>query len=213
MGIEFGRRVLAFFRSTLIGGLFVLAPIVILLVVIGQVVDVVYTAIRPAFDWLPDKSIGGVSIIMLLVFGAVIAICFLAGLGAKIAFAKRFVRWIESLLLSNLPGYSLMKGVGENIIGVTGQAERQAVLAHFAHSSMVGFVMDRLPNGQLIVFVPGAPNAYTGTLHIMEPNRIEPLDVPIRSVVDFLNRLGVEPTAEMRNRLAKQGSASPIITQ
>lgn len=206
MGIEFGRRILAFLRSTFIGGLFVLAPIVILLVIVGQVVEVVYSAIRPAIDWMPDKSIGGVSIAMLLVFAGVIALCFLAGLGAKIAMTKRFVRWIESMLLSNLPGYSLMKGVGENLVGVAGASERQSVLARFESSWAIGFIMDRLENGRLVVFVPAVPNAFTGTLHIMEPNRVELLGVPIRTALDFLNRLGAEATPAIRQGLAKVAS-------
>jgi len=203
VGIEFGRGILSFLKSTFIGGLFVLAPIVILLVIVGQVVDVVYTAIRPALDWMPDKSIGGVSMAMLLVLAGVIGLCFVAGLGAKIAITKRCVRWIESMLLSNLPGYSLMKGVGENVVGVQGASERQSVLARFENSWMVGFVMDRLENGRLVVFIPGVPNALTGTLHIMEPSRVQPLGTPIRTTLDFLNRLGVETSPEMRERLAK----------
>jgi uncharacterized membrane protein len=209
VGIEFGRRILAFLRSTFIGGLFVLAPIVVLLVIIGQVVDVVYSAIRPAFDWVPDKSIGGVSIVMLFVFAGVIGLCFAAGLGAKVAVTKRFVRWIESMLLSNLPGYSLMKGVGENLVGIQGTSERQTVLARFESSWVIGFVMDRLENGRLIVFVPGVPNALTGTLHIMDPSRVEPLGIPIRTTLDFLNRLGVEAAPALRERLGRL----PVLTE
>lgn len=202
MPIEFGRRVLGFLKATFIGGLFVLVPIVLLLVVIGKAVDLVYSAIRPAVEWLPFDSVGGVSIAMLLGFAIVITLCFLAGLGAKITVTKRFVRWIESWLLSNLPGYGLMRGVGESLIGVKGETERHAVLARFESSWMVGFVMDRLPNSRVVVFVPGVPNAMSGTLHIMEPDRVEALGIPIRTVLDFLNRLGVDAAPNLRERLA-----------
>lgn len=201
MAIEFSRRVLGFFKATFIGGLFVLVPIVLLLVVIGKAVEVVYSALRPAVELMPFDSIGGVSIALLLGFGIVITLCFLAGLGAKVTITKRFVRWIEGWLLSNLPGYSLMKGVGESLVGVGGAADRQAVLARFESSWMVAFVMDRLANGRVVVFVPGVPNALSGTLHVMEADRIEPLGIPIRTVLDFLNRLGVDAAPALRDRL------------
>ena len=202
MGIQFGRRALSFLKSTFIGGLFVLAPIVLLLVIAGKAVDVVYSALRPMVDYLPFDSVASASVALLLAFAAVVALCFVAGLAAKVTLTKRLVRSIESMLLSNLPGYSLMKGVGESFVGVKAESERQAVLVRFEASRMVGFVMDRLNHDKLVVFVPGVPNAMTGTLHIIESLRVEPLEMPVRTVLDFLNRLGVDSTPVLRDRLS-----------
>ena len=198
--MTFAQRVLSFFKSTFIGGLFVLVPLGLLLFIVGKAVEAVYSGIEPALKWLPFDSIGGVSIALLLGIAIVLALCFVSGLAARAAATRRVVRAIESMLLSNLPGYSLMKGVGENFAGVQGNS-KQSVLVRLESTHVVGFSMDRLPSGHVVVFVPGVPNALSGTLHIVEAERVLPLDVPIRTTLDFLNRLGVDAPAVLRERL------------
>jgi uncharacterized membrane protein len=202
VGIQFGRRIVNFLKATIVGGLFVLVPVVLLLVIVGKAVEVAYSALRPVVEWLPFDTVGGMSLAFVLGIACVIGLCFAAGLVAKVTLTRRFVRWVESMLLSNMPGYSLMKGVGESLVGVADGGERQAVLVRFEYSSMIGFVMDRLEDERIVVFVPGVPNAMAGTLHIIEATRVEPLGLPIRTVLDFLNRLGVDADKALRNRLA-----------
>src|SRR6187200_86537 len=125
--MTFAQRILAFLKSTFVGGLFVIVPLGLLLFIAGKAVDAVYSGIEPALKWLPFDSIGGVSIAFLICIGVVLGLCFVSGLAARAAFTKRLVRLIESMLLSNLPGYSLMKGVGESLAGVEGHAARQVV--------------------------------------------------------------------------------------
>jgi len=100
------------------------------------------------------------------------------------------VRSIESAILTHLPGYTLMKSMGEGIVGVNNPDGRKAVLVHFGERSQVGFLMDRVADGRLIVFIPNVPSPWSGTLHIVPTTRVERLEIPIRLVIEQLQRLG-----------------------
>jgi len=188
--MEFAQRLLAFLKATLIGGVFVLAPIMLLMYVVGQAFKVVHQAIQPLLQWLPSQTVGGVSLVMAATMGLLIAACFLAGLIANTAIAKWLVRSIESAILTHLPGYTLMKSMGEGIVGVNNPDGRKAVLVHFGERSQVGFLMDRVADGRLIVFIPNVPSPWSGTLHIVPTTRVERLEIPIRLVIEQLQRLG-----------------------
>lgn len=195
MSQSFRRRTIDFFRSTFVGGVFVLAPLIVLLIIVGTLLDPIYSAVKPALGWLRIDSAASIAIAAGIAVGGVIAICFLAGLFAETTLTKRFVRWIESVFLSNLPGYGLMKGVGANLLGKEGEEPRQVVLARFESSWSLGFAMNRLEGGRVVVFIPGVPNAFAGTLHIMDPDRVQPLTISIRAAIDCLNQLGENATA------------------
>jgi uncharacterized membrane protein len=207
VGTPFRRRFLNFLKSTFVGGLFVLAPLVVLLILVGKAVDVVYSALRPLFEYLPFHSTTQIALAAVLGVASVIVLCFLAGLVARTALTRRLVRWIESMVLSNLPGYSLMKGVGASFVGADGSDGRQAVLVRLESSWTIGFAMDRLEDSRVVIFIPGAPNAFSGALHIMEANRIEPLNLSIRATIDCLNRLGVESAQQIRLMPAPEATA------
>jgi uncharacterized membrane protein len=185
------QRLYLFFKSTIIGGLVVLVPLAALGYIAVRVIEIAYSAIAPVIAWLPIKSVAGVSLALFLSVAIVIAACFLAGLLAETAIVGGIVSRVERLVLSSVPGYALMKNVGESLIGVENKEGRKTVLIRWNASSQLGFLMDTLPDGQHVVFVPSAPNALVGALHIVSSDRVEVLSIPIPMAIDSIGRLGV----------------------
>jgi uncharacterized membrane protein len=182
------RGIYGFLKSTLIGGGVVLLPVVVLLAIVGWAIDAAIKVIVPLFEWLPDKSVGGVSLTVLAAFGALIGICFFAGLLAETAILKRVGTRAERLALF-VPGYALMKNVGANIVGV--ESNVKTVMVEFHSSWQLGFLMETLADGRHVVFVPGVPRALVGTLHIVAAERVQTLSMSVSAALDVLSRLGV----------------------
>lgn len=179
-----------FLKSTLIGGLGILVPVVALGAIVVWVIKIAATALLPFFDWLPDKSVGGVSLTALFTILGLVVGCFLAGLFAETAVVRGFGERAERLALS-VPGYALMKNVGASLIGVEGRHAARSVLVRFEASWQVGFHMETLTDGRHIVFIPGVPNALVGTLHIVERERVQVLAMSVSAALDGVGRLGV----------------------
>ena len=190
IAMRLARQFWQFVKATVIGGVFVLAPIVLLVYLVSQAVLMVSTGLRPVIQWLPVTSAGGLTLIGLAVVAGVIAVCFVAGLIAHTTLAKWLVQLIESAILSNLPGYSLMKSMGEGIVGVESATSRKVALVHFVDRSQLGFLMDETPDGRQLVFLPNVPSPWSGTLQIVDAARVEILTMPVREAIEKLQRLG-----------------------
>lgn len=180
-----------FLKSTVLGGLIGLVPVVVLGYIIIEAVNIARKVLAPVMDWLPVKSVAGVSLGLLLAIVVLILACFLAGLLAETTIVRAVIGRVERFVLSNIPGYALMKNVGEQLVGVQSTSSRRTVLARFEESYQLGIQMDTLPDGRCAVFVPGVPHPFSGELHILPPDRVEPLDLPITKALEALGRLGV----------------------
>ena len=84
------KTITQFVRTTIVGGLFFLAPIVVLIVIIAKAFDYAKKALNAVFVHIPasDLSAGAATV---LAVGLVALVCFLAGLLARSVTAKRLV--------------------------------------------------------------------------------------------------------------------------
>jgi uncharacterized membrane protein len=181
------RSVYRFVKSTLIGGLVIVVPLAVVLALI----DVTRKAVVPVFEYLPDKSIGGVSLVVLFVIVGLVAICFVTGLFAQSALIRFVHDRAERFALRFVPGYALMKSVGVNLVGVEDKRPVKTVIVKFPSSWQFGFLMETLVDGRHVVFVPGVPRTSEGTLHILEADRVQVLAMPVSSALDVLEQLGI----------------------
>ncbi|MFL5339575.1 MAG: DUF502 domain-containing protein [Gemmataceae bacterium] len=189
-----------FLKSTIFGGLGVLLPVIVLLALVGWAVDTAITAVRPVFEWLPDKSVHGVSLVALAAVGSLVAACFLAGLLAKTAIVRGLGDRAERLALS-VPGYALMKNVGASLVGAEGKHSIRTALIRFEVSWQLGFLMETLADGRHVIFVPGVPRALVGTLHLVSADRVQLLTMSVPAALDNLGRLGVGLRDAWKNEL------------
>jgi uncharacterized membrane protein len=184
------RGIYRFLKSTLLGGLIVLVPLIALGAIVIWAVDIALKAIMPVFDWLPDKSVGGVSLTVVMALLTLLGACFLAGLLAETAIIRGLGERAERIALF-IPGYALMKNVGANLVGIEGKRPVKTVLVRFEASCQLGFLMETLADGRHVIFVPGVPRALVGTLQIVAADRVQLLEMSVSTALDVLSRLGI----------------------
>lgn len=184
------RNIYRFLKSTVLGGLVVLVPVIVLAAIIAWAVDIAIKAVMPVFAWLPDKSVGGISLIVTLAVLGLIGLCFFAGLLAETTIIRRLTERAERLAQS-VPGYALMKNVGASLVGIEGKNPVRTVLVEFQSSWQLGFLMETLADGRHVIFLPGVPRALVGTLHLVAADRVQILAMPVSMALDVLGRLGV----------------------
>jgi uncharacterized membrane protein len=117
-------------------------------------------------------------------------VCFLAGLLAETAMLRGLGDRAERFAMM-IPGYALMKDVGTSFVGIEGKNPVKTVLVRLEATFQLGFLMDTLPDGRQVVFLPGVPRALVGTMHIVDADRVQLLDMPVSTALDTLGRLGV----------------------
>lgn len=195
------KGVAGFIRTTIVGGIFYLVPIIALLAVIGKAHGISRKLVAPLaalfplegpFSFLSEKVL---AIIVIVLF------CFLAGLIAKTGGGKGFARWLESNVLSKVPGYALIKSMSDSMSGVEEQSGREAVLARIEDAWQIALLVERLDNGHVAVFVPGAPSISSGSVYFMTEDRIKPLGMPVSTAFKCVRKLGVGANELLRDKM------------
>ena len=192
-----------FFKSTVIGGLFFIIPIALIVIVLAKCLAVARPLAVLLAEKLPFEKIGGVAISFLLEIGLLIVVCFFGGLFYRTKPAKRFVAWLESNILSNIPSYSFMKSMGESMVGIDENKTQEVVLVWIEDSWQLAFVTDRLANGLIAVYVPGAPSPWSGSLYFMTAEKIRKVDITVKEALAIIKRIGVGTGEILKDKIAE----------
>jgi uncharacterized membrane protein len=178
-------------RATIVGGLLFLVPFVVLIIIFGKALRITRTILNPVAERFPVESLIGLETPKILAFFALVLVCLFAGLFAKTTTAKKMVSWLENAILSNLPGYSFIKNLGEEVAGTTSTQGYQTVLVKFDDAWQIGFLIERIDGGRVVVFIPDAPNPLAGGVFIFDEDRITPLKSTSAASITCLRKLGV----------------------
>jgi len=182
---------LGFFKTTAIGGLLFLLPVAVVGAVLGYVhsiVNTVYVAIK---QFIPFETKFGFFILFLIAILIVVLLCFLCGLFTKRAVARNFSRKVEKQLMTVYPKYAIYKDIlAGNIGGDENIPSLTPVSVHFNEFDRLAFEADRLPDGRVVVFLPGSPDPWIGTVIVVSAEQVEPVDLPFTEAVGVFERLG-----------------------
>jgi uncharacterized membrane protein len=96
-------------KTTILGGVVFLVPLVILIAIFGKVFVFMSKIAEPISSILPVDSIAGIAVVELVTVMATLLLCFLAGLAAKSAFGARISEAVESKLLTFSPAMLLSR--------------------------------------------------------------------------------------------------------
>jgi uncharacterized membrane protein len=184
------KRLIQILRATVVGGVLFLAPFVVLIIILGKAQKIMRAVLAPVAERIPIESVIGLETPKILAAIVLVLICFFAGLFARTSTAKKLVSWLETVLLSNLPGYSFIKNLGGEIAETTPTQSHKAVLVRFDDAWQIGFLVESIAAGRVVVFIPDAPSPWTGGIFILDDDRVTPLEVTSLAAIKCVQRLG-----------------------
>jgi len=180
----------SFLKTTLLGGIVFLLPVVLIIVVLGKAVQILLMVSEPIHELLPDKTVGGIALIYFVVLIALLLLCFFAGVLARSFIGKWLFQSIESKLLL-FPGYALFKGrLTGNIGSDLDKRTLKPVLVSFGHVSKIGFRIESVSEGRFAVFLPGSPDPWSGSVVVVRGDQLEELQADMREVLHVFESLG-----------------------
>lgn len=179
-----------FFATTFVLGLLLLIPLFALVLLAVKTLHLVEGLMAPLARLTQTASLAGVAMPRLLAITALVLLVFLAGLVGRLGFTKRGVGWLEQRVLSNIPGYGLIKSMVQGIVGDEAEPTRPAVLLRLDDAWQIGLRIESAPDGRVVVFLPDAHSPSTGTVLVVSPDRVQPLDVQPAAALKSLRSLG-----------------------
>jgi uncharacterized membrane protein len=179
-----------FIKTTIIGGLVFMVPVVIVAAVLGKALEIMTRVATPMGHMLPVDSIGGVAVGNLLALSALALLCFVAGLVARSKLAAKVYRSMDTMLLA-IPGYAFVKGFTDGMTETQESAKSLIpVLVSFDDHEQIGFEIERLAQGKVVVYLPGAPSPWSGSVVYFSAERVKRLDLTVAQASNKIRRLG-----------------------
>jgi uncharacterized membrane protein len=179
-----------FIKTTILGGALFLVPFVIVIVVLGKAHQIMMVVAEPMSNWIPIDEVGGIALANVLALVAIVASCFLFGLMAKSVPAKKIYGTLDTTLAS-IPGYAFVKGFADGISRTNEESKSFIpVIARFDDSAQISFEIERTAEGNVVVYLPGAPNPWSGSVVFLEPSRVQKLDMSVSEAVKSIQALG-----------------------
>jgi len=173
-------------KTTLIGGLLVVLPIYLSILLLAKTLAAIFTLLSPVTAAIP----AGVQFRQVIAIVIVLAVCLIAGLIVRTAAGLRAKNAFERSVLEKITGYALVRGLAERVSGDEGEGAFQPALVEVEDALSPGFIIEELEDGRYTVLVPSVPTPAAGALFILPRERVHPLDVPFTQAVKVISKWG-----------------------
>ena len=180
-------KVLAeFTKTTLIGGVLVILPIYVTILLLLKAVNGLLALLSPVTAQLPaGVQFRHVAAILLLV-----AVCFVVGLAVRTGPGLRAKNVFEHVVLEKLPGYTFLRGLAKRLTGRSEEQTLQPALVEIEEAMVPAFIVEELEDGSFTVLVPSAPTPMAGSLYILPADRVHPVDLPFTTAISVFTKWG-----------------------
>jgi uncharacterized membrane protein len=180
------KRIAEFTKTTLIGGLLVILPIYVCLLLIVKSISMAVSLVSPITNQIPAAF----QFRQLIAFLVVIAACFLAGLVLRTGPGLRAKNALERSLLERIPGYSLIRGLAGRVAGRQEDETFAVALVEIEDALVPAFIVEEHEDGAFTVFVPSVPTPAAGAVYILPKERVHLVDVPFTKAVSVISKWG-----------------------
>jgi len=175
-----------FVVSTFIGGLLVVVPIYLAILLLLKAMQSVAAIVQPFTmllpDWVPAEHV--------LSFLLVMIVCFLIGLAVRTSAGRAIRERIEKSLFEKMPGYALLRSLTQRLAGKDEENAWKPALAEIEDALVPAFIIEELEDGRFTVFVPSVPTPLAGAVYILSRERVHPLDIPFTQAIQSVSRWG-----------------------
>lgn len=176
--------------TTLIGGVVFLLPVVVTLAVLGQALALMARVAEPVSAMFPNREVGGVAMASLVAMVLLLLLCYGAGLLARAAVGRSLSASFEDRLETVYPRYTVIKGMTQ-ALGVDGvKSDLKTVLVSFDDHQILAIEVERLADGRVVVFLPGSPDPWSGSVVMVSQERVECIPVEIGALHRSLKSVG-----------------------
>ncbi len=174
-----------FVGTTLLAGILLVAPIYLAIMLLLKAMKTVQGIIKPLtklLGWLPGEAFLSLAVVLLF--------CFVVGLILQTGVGQSARAHIESSVLQKIPGYTTIRGLTEQLAGKAQDETWKPALVEIEEALVPAFIVEEIGDGRFAVFVPSVPTPFAGTIYILTPERVHPLNVPFTHALKTISRWG-----------------------
>jgi uncharacterized membrane protein len=186
------KSLLSFLTLTIRGGLLVLLPILLFILLVMEIVQLVVGLSAPIAGLFPVGTFEDPKRPVLLAVILIAGASLLLGIGMKSKAAKRLSSWIEEKTIGKLAIYGFVKALVSGLVGAKEAANFQPALFRSGEGQQdIVYVVEDLGQGKLTILCPHAPTGFAGPVKIVSRDHITPLDAGLGDVSLVMSHMGL----------------------
>jgi uncharacterized membrane protein len=175
-----------FLTNAVVGGVLVLLPIYLAVLVLLKGMQSVVGLVRPISallpDWLPAEDL--LSLLVVLIA------CFFVGAAVRTRAGQVLRERMEMSFFGRLPGYGLFRSLTQRLVGESDENVWQPALAEIEDALVPAFIVEELDDGRYTVFVPSVPTPFAGAVYVLNRERVHLVDIPFTQALKSISRWG-----------------------
>ena len=170
--------------STLVGGLFVVVPVYLAVLLLLKGMKSAAGLVRPFAmllpAWIPAEGFFSLLLVLIL--------CFLVGAAVRTRQGRAVRERMEMMFFERLPGYGLLRSLTQRLAGDSDETAWKPALAEIEEALVPAFIIEELDDGRFTIFVPSVPTPLAGAVFVLSRERVHILDVPFTQAVRSVSR-------------------------
>jgi uncharacterized membrane protein len=193
-----------FVRTSLVGGLLVLAPLYLLVLLLARALAGALKLVAPITQAMPVPA----ALQLPAAIGVMLLACFLAGVAVQTGPGARMIYRFQHRLLEKIPGYTILRTLVARLSGTGDAGEAMtAALVEIEEALVPALVVEKLPDDEYVVMVPSVPTPLAGALYVLPAARVHHIDLPLTRLLQIYAKWG-EGTGEMVAKLKARRAAA-----
>jgi uncharacterized membrane protein len=201
------RTLAEFTKTTLIGGILIILPIYIAVLLLAKAVKGLLELLAPVAAQLP----AGVEFRQAAAILLLIAVCFVVGLVVRTSPGLRAKNAFEQAVLEKLPGYTFLRGLAKRLTGRSEEHTLEPALVEIEEALVPAFIVEKLEDGSYTVLVPSAPTPMAGSIYILPADRVHPVNIPFTTAIGVFSKWGTGASEFVRAMKAPVGAAAAAV--
>jgi uncharacterized membrane protein len=186
------KKLLDFLKTTILGGLFVLMPVILIYLALAETFEILVLIATPIADLFFPDHFEEAKFTVLLAITLLIGLSFIFGLIMMSNIGRKIGNWIERIILGKVPGYHAIKSL---ITGFTNSQQessfKPALLKSPDGEKEFVYIVEKHDDGNMTILVPWSPTPFAGSIKIVTKDRVEPLSISMGKLTEVLSQWGV----------------------
>jgi uncharacterized membrane protein len=195
-----------FVKTTLFGGLGILLPLLLFVILIKEFIELLIGLATPIADLLPSKLIESVPETEILAVLLIVAASLILGVLSMVPVARKAGEAFERGILSKVPVYLPLKSLLQALLG-SDQAEKfqPAFVSNDDGCMEPCYIVEDVGRPRLLVLVPWTPASFAGSLKLIPRERVHPIDLTFDEFSLKIGHFGVGLQSSLPDDLPTDG--------
>lgn len=180
-----------FLKSTVLTGLYVLLPVLLLWIGLREIGGLLAEMATPIADMVPGHYFDELALPGVVAACLILVASFLIGLVARIRAAERLGNSIERNVLFRVPMYRMLKVISSALVKSEVSSVSAALISDGAGGGDPCYVMEEHQNGLTTVLLPWSPASFAGSIKVVPREQLQYLDCTVDEYSRSVSQMGV----------------------